>query len=308
MRLASVGQSNTGECGMGNQDNASNLKVFLSHASEDKPKVRSLCRRLKADGFDPWLDEERLLPGQDWNLEIEQALRSSGAILLCFSSLSVQKEGVIQREYKRAMRIQEEKPEGAIFVIPVRLDDCEMPFFIQDIQWVDYPDGYTKLVLALQTRAGGRPMADKPQEKKAPKPRKPAAPKQAGGNIFNIQGGIHVGGDFIGGDQVNYINDNVLTPADFIAELQKLRAEIAALQIGLGLEPAAARRLTTVEGDIQDALAEAGGEKPVAEKIKSTLEGAKDMMDKLGGSLGSAVNLGTMLGNLALMAVKIFGG
>jgi len=293
---------------MGNQDNAITLKVFLSHASEDKPKVRSLCKRLKADGFDPWLDEERLLPGQDWNLEIEKALRASDSILLCFSSLSVQKEGVIQREYKRAMRIQEEKPEGAIFIIPVRLDDCEMPFFIRDIQWVDYPDGYGKLVMALQTRAGGKPIPKQPQEKKESKPRKPAAPKQAGGNIFNIQGGIHVGGDFIGGDQVNYISNNILTPADFIAELQKLRAEIAALQSQPNLEPAAARRLNTVAGDIEEAAAEASKEAPAAERVKSTLEGAKDMMDKLGGSLGSAVKLGVTLGQLAALAIKVFGG
>ncbi|HVM72639.1 MAG TPA: toll/interleukin-1 receptor domain-containing protein [Anaerolineales bacterium] len=69
---------------------ADQLLVFLSHASEDKPKVRKLCQRLKADGFDPWLDEQRLLPGQDWKLEIEKAMRNSGAILLCFSSQAAQ--------------------------------------------------------------------------------------------------------------------------------------------------------------------------------------------------------------------------
>ena len=43
------------------------LKVFLCHASGDKPAVRELCHRLRAAGFDPWLDEEKLLPGQDCN-------------------------------------------------------------------------------------------------------------------------------------------------------------------------------------------------------------------------------------------------
>ncbi|HET9914182.1 MAG TPA: TIR domain-containing protein [Anaerolineales bacterium] len=129
------------------------LLIFLSHASEDKVRVRNLCKRLKEDGFDPWLDEERLLPGQNWDLEIEKALRTSDAILLCFSSVSVTKEGYIQREYKRSMRYQEEKPEGTIFVIPVQLDDCEPPHFIREIQYVDYSTGYERLLLALQTRA-----------------------------------------------------------------------------------------------------------------------------------------------------------
>ena len=128
------------------------LLVFLSHASEDKPKVRRLYKRLKQAGFDPWLDDERILPGQDWNHEIEKALRGSQAILLCFSSHSIQKEGYIQREYKRAMRFQEEKPEETIFVIPVRFDACEIPFEIQALQRVDYPRQFDRLVMALKKR------------------------------------------------------------------------------------------------------------------------------------------------------------
>lgn len=130
------------------------LLVFLSHANEDKPLVRRLSRRLSADGFDPWLDEDRLLPGQDWHFEIEQALRRSDSILLCFSGRSTAKEGYIQREYKKALDYQLEKPEGSIFVIPVRLDDCDIPFFLRELQCVDYPSGYEKLVLSLNLRAG----------------------------------------------------------------------------------------------------------------------------------------------------------
>ena len=63
-------------------DSKKKLLVFLSYASEDKPKVRLLSNRLRQDGFDPWLDEERLLPGQDWNLEIEKVLQASDVILL----------------------------------------------------------------------------------------------------------------------------------------------------------------------------------------------------------------------------------
>jgi hypothetical protein len=287
------------------------LLIFISHASEDNAAAKRLVKRLKEDGFDPWLDLDRLLPGQDWNFEIEKALHASGAILLCFSSVSVAKEGYIQREYKRAMKYLEEKPEGTIFVIPVRLDECELPFFIREIQYVDYPDEYEKLVRALQIRAGGAPVTDKPEAKKEPVKKKPATPKQVGGNIFNIQGDIHVGRDLIGGDQINIHREttlNISTPADFVLELQKLKAEIEALKSQPNVEPAAARRLITVEGDIEDVIAEAGREKPVVERIKSTLDGAREMMEKLSGSVATAVNLGTALGNLALIALKVFGG
>ncbi len=289
------------------------LLVFISHASEDNAAVKRLTKRLNEDGFEPWLDLDRLLPGQDWNLEIEKAMRASGAILLCFSEESVSKEGYIQREYKRAMRIQEEKPEGTIFLIPVRLDNCERPFYLRDIQWVDYPDGYEKLVAALNLRAGRKTVEKKEEEKKEAKPRKPAPPKQAGGTVFNIQGNINIGRDFVGGDQVNYITNNqtinnISSPADFVSALNQLKAEIEGLKAQPNLDSTVARRLNTVEGDIEDVITEAESEKPVTERIKSTLESAKDTMDRISGSIGSAVALGTTLGNLALMAWKIFGG
>ena len=51
------------------------LKVFLCHAHADRDPVRALYNRLTKDGADAWLDKEKLLPGQDWELEIRKAVR-----------------------------------------------------------------------------------------------------------------------------------------------------------------------------------------------------------------------------------------
>lgn len=48
------------------QASTPSLRVFLCHTAADKPAVRDLYHRLRADGFEPWLDEEDLLPGQKW--------------------------------------------------------------------------------------------------------------------------------------------------------------------------------------------------------------------------------------------------
>jgi hypothetical protein len=115
------------------------LNVFLCHASQDKPVVRDLYQRLLAeDWIDPWLDEEELLPGQDWNLEIEKAVESSDAVIVCVSGVSVAKEGYVQKELRRVLDIALEKPEGSIFVIPVRLDDCALPRQLKDRQSLNY--------------------------------------------------------------------------------------------------------------------------------------------------------------------------
>jgi hypothetical protein len=58
-------------------------KVFLCHSSGDKPAVRELYQRLRADGVETWLDEEDLVPGQRWEEEIPKAVKAADAILVC---------------------------------------------------------------------------------------------------------------------------------------------------------------------------------------------------------------------------------
>src|SRR5580693_2372912 len=94
------------------------LKVFLCHGSEDKYFVRTVYDKLEKDGFNPWLDERDIVGGQDWDLEIKRAVRSSDAILVFLSNTSVSKSGYVQKEIKLALDVADEKPEGSIFIIP----------------------------------------------------------------------------------------------------------------------------------------------------------------------------------------------
>jgi outer membrane protein assembly factor BamD (BamD/ComL family) len=131
------------------------LKVFLCHASGDKPAVRVLYQRLLRDGVDAWLDREKLLPGQDWQLEIPKAVRESDVVVVCLSNKSITKEGYIQKEIKFALDIESEKPEGTIFLIPARLEECLVPGQLAFWQWVDLfeADGYERLLRSLRLRA-----------------------------------------------------------------------------------------------------------------------------------------------------------
>jgi hypothetical protein len=136
------------------------LRVFLAHSSFDKPFVRDLYQKLKSeDWIDPWLDEDKLLPGQDWSREISKAVRESDVLLVCLSEKSVEKEGYIQRELKYALDATLEKPEGTIFIIPIRLDNCKVPSRLMSYHWLDYfPEkerakSYQRLLNSLQLRA-----------------------------------------------------------------------------------------------------------------------------------------------------------
>lgn len=136
-------------------DEKRTLKVFLCHASGDKPQVRSLYKRLIAEGVDAWLDQEKLLPGQDWRVEIPRAVQEADVVVVCLSNKSITKEGYIQKEIKFALDSADEKPDGTIFLIPARLEDCLVPEKLSRWQWVDlFEDaGYIKLLSSLKLRA-----------------------------------------------------------------------------------------------------------------------------------------------------------
>ncbi len=131
------------------------LKVFLCHASGDKPQVRTLYKHLVVEGVDAWLDQEKLLPGYDWRIEIPRAVQEADVVVVCLSNKSITKEGYIQKEIKFALDAAEEKPDGTIFLIPARLEDCPVPEKLSRWQWVDLfeENGYLKLLRSLKLRA-----------------------------------------------------------------------------------------------------------------------------------------------------------
>jgi tetratricopeptide (TPR) repeat protein len=60
------------------------LHVFLCHSSNDKPTVRKLYHQLSKEAWiDPWLDEEKLDPGDRWNFEIGRAVKNSDIVIVC---------------------------------------------------------------------------------------------------------------------------------------------------------------------------------------------------------------------------------
>jgi plastocyanin len=78
------------------------------------------------------------LPGQNWNKEIKKAVKNSQFFLPLFSSTSTIKRGYVQREIKLGIDTAKEIPEGQIFIIPIRMDDCKIPF--EELLSIQYQD------------------------------------------------------------------------------------------------------------------------------------------------------------------------
>lgn len=142
--------------------------IFLSYAKEDIDAVRRLKRRLMKDGFRVWMDEHDLLPGQDWDMSIRDAIRNSGLVLVLLSRSAVSKTGYIQKEIRVALDLAEMRPSGQLFVIPVRLDDCQVPERLARWQWLDLraPEAYRRLRATISANTDIKPELTKSDDLK----------------------------------------------------------------------------------------------------------------------------------------------
>lgn len=134
------------------------IKIFLSYAREDQDIIANLYNDLKEKGLDPWMDKKDIHPGEDWERSIWRAIRKSDFFLICLSEKAIGKRGFLQREIKRALNIWEEKLEDDIYLIPVRLEKCDVPHILQNFQWVDIfsNNGFDKLIKAIEIGAERR--------------------------------------------------------------------------------------------------------------------------------------------------------
>jgi TIR domain-containing protein len=128
------------------------LRIFLLHARQDEEAVHRLYRRLVREGADVWLDQEKLLPGQDWVHEIHKAIHGSDIVIACLSKQFNREGGFRHEELRIAVEKASSFPEGMIFLIPARLEKCDLPESLSRWQCVDLfaGDGYKKLIRVLK--------------------------------------------------------------------------------------------------------------------------------------------------------------
>ncbi len=130
--------------------------VFVSYAREDLDAAVRVADALAHAGFKPWLDRRRLLGGHRWKPMIEETIRKSDYFVLLLSPWSVHKRGFVQREIRRALETLEEMPERTVFIVPVRLGECQPAHSaLKELNWIDlFPDwavGVKRLVQSLHS-------------------------------------------------------------------------------------------------------------------------------------------------------------
>jgi hypothetical protein len=170
------------------------LKIFVAATSGGKPKYRhsrfsgsrysprssclqvgsfqsglivtgSSLPKLRQHGIDAWFDEWEIGPGDSLVSRIfEEGLKNAEVVIVVISAASVQKRWV--REELNASVIK--RLEGSIKLIPVVIDDCDIPEALTDILHVriadvnDYGAELDRIVNAILGTSGKPPLGKVP--------------------------------------------------------------------------------------------------------------------------------------------------
>lgn len=109
-------------------------RVFVCHASEDKPVAREFASRLSALGAEVWLDEWEIRIGDSIVEKVNAGLQSASHLAVLLSANSVNKPWV-KRELSATLMRQ--LATACVIILPVRLDDCSIPVILADIKYAD---------------------------------------------------------------------------------------------------------------------------------------------------------------------------
>lgn len=112
--------------------------IFFCYAREDFDSVQSIHELVDENGFNTWWDHVNLMPGQDWDHEIATAIERAAICVVLLSNSSVEKTGYVNKEIKRILDKMDMMPEGKVFIMPFRLDDCPIPRRLGKWQVLDY--------------------------------------------------------------------------------------------------------------------------------------------------------------------------
>jgi hypothetical protein len=126
-------------------------QIFVSYVQPNAVQARALAKFLQSAGLKTWLDKENLAAGEDWELVIRREIDKSALVLICLSAQAANRKGYFHKEMKLATEVAQRLPQGKIYIVPVRLADCEIPPALQQIHVINLfePDASRRLLESI---------------------------------------------------------------------------------------------------------------------------------------------------------------
>ncbi|MEW6406674.1 MAG: toll/interleukin-1 receptor domain-containing protein [Chloroflexota bacterium] len=134
-------------------------QIFISYSRADTSFVSNLISDLISQGLDVWMDQRNISAGQRWDNTIQQALQACDVFVIVLSPNSVASENVLD---ELSYAISENKR-----IIPVLYRDCEIPYRLARIQFIDfrgsYQGGLQHLIAEIKQQAHQQPATTRPR-------------------------------------------------------------------------------------------------------------------------------------------------
>ena len=124
----------------------SKARVFLAHSSKDKPFVEKLASALLKSGVLVWLDKWEILVGDPIVDKINDGIQDSDFLGIVLSTHSVSSHWVRMELSAGLMR---ELSRKSVLVLPILIDDCEIPPLISDKYYADFRQDFNKGLIDL---------------------------------------------------------------------------------------------------------------------------------------------------------------
>lgn len=113
--------------------------VFISYSNKDRQFVERLASDLKATGLRVWYDQWELKVGDSLISKISAGIRAQDYLVVVLSRSSVTSEWVRKELSAALMR---ELNEKRVIVLPVLIENCEIPPLISDKVYADFIKDY----------------------------------------------------------------------------------------------------------------------------------------------------------------------
>lgn len=111
------------------------MSIVISYAHEDSGFVDNLAANLFKNRVPVWVDRWELKVGDSILRRIESAIQDADALLVVLSKASVESEWCKKELTAGLVRELEAK---SVFVLPIVVDDCDIPLFLKDKLYADF--------------------------------------------------------------------------------------------------------------------------------------------------------------------------
>ena len=126
------------------------MAVFISYSHKDKDFAHTLAANLIRHKTSIWIDEWEINAGDSMITKIQDAIQKASALIIVFSKDSIES---IWCQKEVIAGIQRELEEKKVLVIPVKIDDCQLPLFVRDKMYADFRtdpnEGLSKILTAV---------------------------------------------------------------------------------------------------------------------------------------------------------------